>query len=67
MGFETRVLNKVSDILGNDKSASFTSGTLFVNCDAKEAAKLETALIAITNGGVVVSKTPAEFAFDFVA
>lgn len=67
MGFETRVLSKVTDILGTDNRASFTSGTLFVACTPAEAAKVETALNAITNGGIIVSKTPAEFAFDFVA
>ena len=66
MGFEAQVLSKVSNILGSNDKASFTYGTLFVNCSAQEAAQLETALIAVTNGGVIVSKTPAEFAFDFV-
>jgi hypothetical protein len=67
MSFEKRVLNKVSDILGTDTPASFTSGTLFVVCTPRDAAMLETALLDVTNGGVIVSKTPAEFAFDFVA
>jgi len=66
MGFEKRVLHKVADVVGNDRSASFTSGTLFVECTAGEAAKIETMLNDLTQGGVIVSKTPAEFAFDFV-
>jgi len=66
MGFEKRVLDKVADVLGDAKSAEFTCGTLFVDCSATEAAKIETMLIELTRGGIIVSKTPAEFAFDFV-
>lgn len=65
MGFETVVLDRVATVLGEDNKASFAYGTLFVNCTAEEAAKIETSLNKMTK--VIVSKTPAEFAFDFVA
>jgi hypothetical protein len=42
------------------------SGTLFVECDARTAAKIETALIDELKCGVRVSKVGHEFAFDFV-
>jgi hypothetical protein len=67
MGFEKVVLDRVANVLGEDRKAEFTFGTLFVNCTAEQAAKIETMLIEMKCGGVIVSKTPAEFAFDFVA
>ena len=68
MGFEKVVLNQVAEVLQNDNSASFCSGTLFVNCSAREAARIETALSEVTHGGIVVSPIgqTGEFAFDFV-
>jgi hypothetical protein len=41
-------------------------GTLFVECNANAAAKIETALIETLDRGVRVSKVGHEFAFDFV-
>ena len=68
MGFETTVLTKVSSVLGNDNKASFEYGTLFVNCTEDEARKVFHKLCKDFGlGKVQVSKTPAEFAFDFVA
>lgn len=67
MSFEKRVLSRVTDVLGSETQASFTCGTLFVVCSPRDASMLETALNEVTNGGIIVSKTPAEFAFDFVA
>lgn len=66
MGFEKRVLDVVAEVLKSDNSAAFTCGTLFVECTAKEAAKVETALLEATACGVVVSGVGTEFAFDFV-
>ena len=67
MGFETVVLNKVAKVLGDDKSASFEYGTLFVNCEESEARKVFHTLSKDYGlGKVRVSKTPLEFAFDFV-
>lgn len=65
MGFEAVVLDRVANVLNDEHKASFAYGTLFVNCTAEEAAKIETSLNKI--GHVIVSKTPAEYAFDFVA
>ena len=65
MGFETVVLDRVANVLNDEHKASFAYGTLFVNCTAEEAVKIETALNKISH--VIVSKTPAEYAFDFVA
>jgi len=67
MGFETTVLNKVSNVLGDNKAA-FEYGTLFVNCTEDEARKVFHKLSKDFGlGKVRVSRTPAEFAFDFVA
>lgn len=60
MSFEKRVLSVVS------QPAKFEYGTLFVECTAKEAAKLETVLIEEFKCGIIVSDTGSEFAFDFV-
>ncbi len=68
MGFETTVLNKVTNVLGEDSKAAFEYGTLFVNCTEDEARKVFHKLSKDFGlGKVRVSKTPAEFAFDFVA
>jgi len=67
MGFETTVLNKVSNVLGEGNNAAFEYGTLFVNCTEDEARKVFHKLSKDFGlGKVRVSKTPAEFAFDFV-
>jgi hypothetical protein len=68
MGFEKVVLNKVANVLGEDRQASFCSGTLFVNCNEAEARQVFHKLSKDYGlGRVQVSKTPAEYAFDFVA
>jgi hypothetical protein len=69
MGFETVVLAKVAKVLKSDNRASFTYGSLFVNCTPKEAAKIETILFKVTNGGIIVTaqkKNTDEFSFDFI-
>ena len=68
MGFETVVLAKVAKVLGTDNQASFTCGSLFVNCTPKEAAKIETVLFKATGGGIIVScqGDTGEFSFDFI-
>ena len=57
-------------MLGIDPSAALATtvffGTLFVECDARAAAKIETALIEAIDCGVIVSKVGHEFAFNFV-
>ena len=68
MGFEKVVLNKVADALGEDNKASFSYGTLFVDCTETEARVVFHKLCKDYGlGKVQVSKTPAEYAFDFVA
>jgi hypothetical protein len=69
MGFETVVLDKVAKVLKSDNQASFAYGTLFVNCSPKEAAKIETVLSKVTNGGIIVTAQKIntdEFSFDFI-
>lgn len=46
--------------------AVFYAGTLFVECDSRQAAKIETALIEALKCGVVMCKIGNEAAFDFV-
>ncbi len=68
MNFETTVLNKVSSVLGDDHNAVFEYGSLFVNCTEDEARQVFHKLSKDYGFGKVrVSRTPAEFAFDFVA
>jgi len=68
MGFETAVLNKVASVLGKDHQASFSYGTLFVECNETEARQVFHKLSRDYGlGRVQISKTPAEYAFDFVA
>lgn len=67
MGFEKRVLDKVEDVLGTDNRAYFAYGTLAVECTAREAVKIETALIEEMRCGVIVTPCSDEFFFDFTA
>jgi hypothetical protein len=67
MGFEKVVLDKVEKVLKTDNRAYFAYGTLAVECTAKEAAKIETALAKVVNCGVIVSSAGDEFFFDFTA
>ncbi len=67
MGFEKVVLDKVEKVLKTDNRAYFAYGTLAVECSAKEAAKIETALTEVVNCGIIVSSAGDEFLFDFTA
>ena len=68
MGLEKDVLAKVANVLGDEKLSSFQYGTLFVLCDENEARKVFHKLSKDYGFGKVrVSKTPLEYAFDFVA
>lgn len=67
MGFEKVVLDKVAKVLKEERKACFFNGSLFVECTAKDAARVETALIELTQGGVIVSSFKQEFVYDFVA
>ena len=65
---ETVILGIDPSIALTDKhtlATTFYAGTLFVECDARTAAKIETALIDDLKCGVRVSKCGHEFAFDF--
>lgn len=64
MGFEKVVLDAVANVV--DSSASFTNGTLFVECSVAEAVKIETELLKIVNCGIILSRVGNESAYDFV-
>jgi hypothetical protein len=66
MGLEKVVLVEVAKVLKTEKKASFFNGTLFADCTAKEAAKIETLLSNKFMFGVIVSKAGEDFAFDLV-
>lgn len=70
MGLEKRVLENVRKVMNRTDAsnwyAEFKYGTLFVECNAKQAAKIETMLIETLKAGVIVSKIDEEFAFDLV-
>jgi hypothetical protein len=66
MGLEKTVLAEVAKVLKSDKKASFTCGTLFVECSVKEAVKIETALLKILGCGIILSRVGDESSFDFV-
>ena len=66
MGFEKKVLAEVAEIVGSDDKASFTNGTLFVECSVEQAVKLETALLKALSCGIILSRCGEESAFDFV-
>jgi hypothetical protein len=65
MGFEKTVLVEVAKIVA-DKKASFTNGTLFVECSIEEAVKIETALLKNVKCGIILSRVGDESAYDFV-
>ena len=66
MGLEKTVLAEVAKVLKSNKKASFTCGTLFVECSVKEAVKIETALLKILGCGIILSRVGDESSFDFV-
>lgn len=65
MSFEKRVLDEVKTLLG-DVPASFTCGSLFVECAVAEAIRLETALLKSLRCGIIISRVGPETAYDFV-
>ena len=66
MGFEKTVLVEVAKVLKEDRKASFTNGTLFVECSVEQAVKIETALLKKVNCGIILSRVGDESAYDFV-
>jgi hypothetical protein len=65
MGFEKQVLTVVEKTLG-DVPASFTMGSLFVECSVPEAVRLETQLLETLSCGIILSRVGNESAYDFV-
>ena len=64
--FEVKALEAAGTIVNRLLDAEMYAGTLFVRCDSKQAAKIETALIESLKCGVIVSKVGPEYSFDFV-
>ena len=68
MGFETVVLNKVSEVVKNDRMAEFFCGTLSVVCTAAEANRIARKLTKELNIGIQISPDGSYgYLFDFVA
>lgn len=66
MGFEKVILNKVEEILGESRKASFYNGTLFVETSQEKAQEVFDAL-SFTYGPIELNGPIAgEFAYDFV-
>lgn len=65
MSFEKTVLGVVAKTLGN-VPASFTYGSLFVECSVPEAVQLETVLLEQLRCGIILSRAGSESSFDFV-
>lgn len=67
MSFEKKVLLVVSKVMAAESfAAEFVNGTLFVDCNARCATKIQTALMENMKCGIIVGKVDNEFAFDFV-
>jgi|TARA_B110000240_G_C13367841_1_gene396887 hypothetical protein len=69
MAFEKLVIDTVNNVLGESTVASFTSGTLFVDCSMDEAARIKDRLLdeVFTCADIQVSgPIGPEFAFDFI-
>jgi hypothetical protein len=66
MAFETKILNKVAEVLGNERLANFFNGTLFVDCNEIQARSVYHRLAKEYPGCVRISVVDTEYAFDFV-
>ena len=67
MGFETVILDKVADVLGNPTQAGFTNGTLFVHSISfAEALNLKIQLGDMAAYKIDINQVGSEFAFDFI-
>jgi hypothetical protein len=68
MTFESQVINNISPILESGEHAEFSYGSLFVECSEQTARTVFHKLSKEAGlGKVKISKTPAEYVFDFVA
>lgn len=52
--------------IDNVNDAYLFNGTMFCRCSARQAARIETALLESCDMGVIVSACGDEFSFDFV-
>jgi hypothetical protein len=68
MAFEKIVLDKVAQILKQERQACFRNGTLFVWASESEARRVFSMLFKDYNGRVQPSRvSEEEFAYDFTA
>jgi hypothetical protein len=67
MGFETVVLHQVAEVIQAERKACFFNGSLFVECDADNAAKVLELLKETTNCNIQQSQAGGEYVYDFVA
>ena len=68
MTFEKMILSKIAATLDFSDRAEFSAGTLFVKCSEDNAREIFHKLCdTVGIGKVQISKTPAEFAYDFIA
>ena len=68
MGFETVVLEKVAEVVDNDRMAEFFCGTLSVVCTAAEANRIARKLTKELDTRVEISADGSYgYLFDFVA
>lgn len=65
--FETKVLNIANRFLQEGEKAEFSYGSLFLTCAEKTSRKIFSDLFMEFDGKIKISKTPAEYAIDFVA
>lgn len=68
MGFEKVVLNKVAEVLKEERQAYFCNGTLFVTAAESDARRVFSMLCKEYNFKVQPSRvSDQEFAYDFTA
>jgi hypothetical protein len=67
MGFEKVVLNKVAEVLKQDRQAYFYNGTLFVQAPESDARRVFSMLCREYDFKVQPSRVGDEFAYDFTA
>jgi hypothetical protein len=67
MAFEKIVLDKVAQVLGQDRQAYFCNGTLFVTAPESDARRVFSVLFRDYDHKVRVSLVGHEYAYDFVA
>ncbi|NBP04290.1 MAG: hypothetical protein EBU90_30220 [Proteobacteria bacterium] len=67
MGFESAVLNRVEDVLGETRKACFYNGSLFIECEEKRARSVFNMLIDEFAERIRISgPVHGEYIVDFV-